>query len=247
MWQFTDMGIPTKCRGSAFTLVEMLAVIAILGILVVLLVPSVKGGIDRAKTSACIGNLRQIGSGMLLFAADHNNRYPPYDVDPAEFPDYGNYPKWYNVLQPYLQNTAENQLEKHKVWLCPADSRKTGILTSYGININASPTTDPNDPDYYMRLKPLTSVSGPPSKVIYCADTGQYAYTSRLTYWTYNPANPAYAMEYRHQGRSRDETKPYSSGSEIANQKGYANCCFFDGHVESLRADQLQESMFLGK
>jgi prepilin-type N-terminal cleavage/methylation domain-containing protein/prepilin-type processing-associated H-X9-DG protein len=51
-------------RREAFTLVEMLTVIAIIGLLVALLMPALGMARDAARQTACLNNLRQFGVGM---------------------------------------------------------------------------------------------------------------------------------------------------------------------------------------
>lgn len=57
----------------AFTLIEMLVVIAIIGILVAILLPALSMAREASRNAACKNNLRQFGIGMMLFA----------DKDPA--------------------------------------------------------------------------------------------------------------------------------------------------------------------
>ena len=66
----------SKNRCGAFTLIEMLVVIAIIGILAALLLPTLALGKARAKRIQCISNLRQTGVAFQMFANDHSGRYP---------------------------------------------------------------------------------------------------------------------------------------------------------------------------
>jgi prepilin-type N-terminal cleavage/methylation domain-containing protein len=62
----------TSCKGrKAFTLIELLIVMAILGVLIALLLPSLSRARDRARLVSCIGNLRQIVAASILYASEH--------------------------------------------------------------------------------------------------------------------------------------------------------------------------------
>ncbi len=60
----------------AFTLTEMLVVIAIIGILAALLLPTIAQGKRKAQQVVCVSNLRQIGFALHAYVAD-NHAYPP--------------------------------------------------------------------------------------------------------------------------------------------------------------------------
>lgn len=60
----------------AFTLVEMLVVIAIVGILAALLFPALTGAKAKAKRAACLNNLKQINLAVLSYAADNEDTLP---------------------------------------------------------------------------------------------------------------------------------------------------------------------------
>jgi prepilin-type N-terminal cleavage/methylation domain-containing protein/prepilin-type processing-associated H-X9-DG protein len=64
-------------RTRAFTLIELLTVIAIIGILAAILIPVVGSVRESAKGSVCRSNLRQIGLAAHLYAADNNDFLPP--------------------------------------------------------------------------------------------------------------------------------------------------------------------------
>ena len=62
----------------AFTLVELLVVIAIISLLVAILVPMLEQARDIARTAVCATNLASVGKGLHLYAADHDDWYPPF-------------------------------------------------------------------------------------------------------------------------------------------------------------------------
>ncbi len=66
----------SSCK-RAFTLIELLTVIAIIGILAAIIIPVVGKVRDSARRSQCSSNIRQIATGMLLFATENKNRFPP--------------------------------------------------------------------------------------------------------------------------------------------------------------------------
>jgi len=81
-------------RHDAFTLIELIAVIAIIGMLATLLAPQYKRMIDRANSVACAANLRQIGIAVNLYVNDNEQKFPyinnpanPVYTDPEEIPE----------------------------------------------------------------------------------------------------------------------------------------------------------------
>src|SRR5690625_5299639 len=64
-------------RKSAFTLIELLTVIAIIGILAAILIPVVGAVRESARGAACASNVRQMLAGMHLYAEENNGRFPP--------------------------------------------------------------------------------------------------------------------------------------------------------------------------
>jgi len=123
----------TDKNDSAFTLVELLVVIAIIAILAALLLPTLNQSKERAQRIQCVGNLHQIGVGLQNFLAN-NHGYPLF-VAPTNSDSPG---AWITQIEHDglgISNPETNYYEKG-VWLCPSVVWKVDEvgLTSYGYN-----------------------------------------------------------------------------------------------------------------
>jgi prepilin-type N-terminal cleavage/methylation domain-containing protein/prepilin-type processing-associated H-X9-DG protein len=63
-------------RQGGFTLIELLVVIAIIAILAALLLPSLSSAKESGRRVACLNNMKQWGTGIILYALDHNDFLP---------------------------------------------------------------------------------------------------------------------------------------------------------------------------
>jgi prepilin-type N-terminal cleavage/methylation domain-containing protein/prepilin-type processing-associated H-X9-DG protein len=77
-------------RRAAFTLVELLVVIAVVAILAALLLPALASARDKSRQAACVSNLRQIGIALLNYASDNDGHIPygpkaPPFTNPSDF------------------------------------------------------------------------------------------------------------------------------------------------------------------
>ena len=68
-------------KKSGFTLVEIMIVVAIIGLLAAIAIPSFMNSRIRSQTSACQNNLRQISGAKDQYALDHNNTAPTAFAD----------------------------------------------------------------------------------------------------------------------------------------------------------------------
>src|ERR1700737_3356523 len=59
-----------------FTLIELLVVIAIIAILAAILFPVFAQARAKARQATCLSNLKQIGTGLVMYAQDHDQTLP---------------------------------------------------------------------------------------------------------------------------------------------------------------------------
>jgi type II secretion system protein G len=65
-----------KSNKSGFTLVEIMIVVAIIGLLAAIAVPSFMSARTKSQTNACINNLRQLSGAKDEYALDNDNAAP---------------------------------------------------------------------------------------------------------------------------------------------------------------------------
>ncbi|WFB35608.1 prepilin-type N-terminal cleavage/methylation domain-containing protein [Kiritimatiellota bacterium B12222] len=67
----------------AFTLIEMLVVVAILSLLLMMTVPVVSSVLKRGQATQCLANLRAMAQGVSVYTAEHQGAFPPALVQTA--------------------------------------------------------------------------------------------------------------------------------------------------------------------
>ena len=93
-----------------FTLIELLVVIAIIAILATMVLPAIARAKQRAQTTYCANNLRQMGMAINMYADDNRQAYP--QLFQGDF----SIVFWDQLLSPYLGfGTAQSNLTNYDV------------------------------------------------------------------------------------------------------------------------------------
>ena len=118
-----------------FTLIELLVVIAIIAILAAILFPVFERVKAKAQQAACMNNLKQIATAILMYAHDWDTTLPLYSEDTGT---------WHNPAQPAVDNGFPawgghtgwlwTYLQSEEVFVCPTNS--SGFGGAYGYLAN---------------------------------------------------------------------------------------------------------------
>ncbi len=117
-----------RCTVPAFTLIEVLVVVAIIALLVAILLPSLQSAREQAKAASCGSNLRQVGLA-LRFCYDQHKAYPLWDDGNTTSSVRGHddiMATWIDIL------VAKRYLGNLEAGFCPKDSRPDPVNKARG-------------------------------------------------------------------------------------------------------------------
>jgi prepilin-type N-terminal cleavage/methylation domain-containing protein/prepilin-type processing-associated H-X9-DG protein len=195
-------------RSGGFTLIELLVVIAIIAILSAILFPVFAQAREKARTTSCLSNTKQIGLAGLMYAQDFDETLPPWRVNNRLYwvggraISSGPLDKTLGLLWPYVKS---GDLQK-----CPSYVGGQNLGgTGYGINLSLS----------QLALSELDR----PTETLFFADAGipNFPVVGQVgeTIVIQPPIRwvPSPEMDFRHQGM--------------------ANLVWGDGHAKSLKKE----------
>jgi prepilin-type N-terminal cleavage/methylation domain-containing protein/prepilin-type processing-associated H-X9-DG protein len=115
-----------KRPAAAFTLLELLVVMAVIALLAALLLPAYHRITAAGRASACISNLRNLGMGLTAYLTDNDNRMPTLLTGRDSKAD----------EVPVIDNTLDRYVTEKNAFACPADAKFAAASgTSYLWNV----------------------------------------------------------------------------------------------------------------
>ncbi len=219
----------------AFTLIEILVVVGIIGTLAALSFSMLSGSMAKTKDAACLSNQRQLGIGVQLYVAD-NQTYPAGSFKT------GPYAYWTDAIAPYLGQDGQDvkwARDLGGVFDCPGKTIRTAEHEmAYTVNPNVMP-----DAKYSSatQLRSMMQVQRPSSTIL-LADACQRDNGKVQAYMFKQPGvydrNEDKAEQAVDPGLDKDGVSyagvRYRHGNDNA-----ANFLFADGHAEAMKKGEL--------
>jgi len=216
----------------AFTLVELLVVISIIGLLAGLAVPAINGGLKSAKAGACLSNLHQIGVATIAYAADNSFKLP--DAGASS-------PEWATTLASFVSTDTKS---KKSIFVCPGclksveDGTANTVAVTYGMHGGLMPKG--------KTASNITSVTRPTEVILaadMCQDPGNKGWSP---YCIENPSiikvqssGPGGSVAMQTAISTSTDADSGNSAWMRYRHSGKVNVVMVDGHAEAIKKDSV--------
>jgi len=198
-------------RAPGFTLVELLVVLAVVGLLIGLLIPVIGHIRDTAGAARCAGNLRTLHSAAMLAIADRKNGMLDRSNWPTQISGYLALPPGHTGDDNWPENLPSPYRCEASYRLRPSDR---GYTRTYGINNFVCPTANGGDTVLSNTARRLGDVASPALTAFFM--DGAVGVAGKA-YWPYvRPSNLSGASPVLY---------PHDNA---------ANVVFVDGHVSRI-------------
>ncbi len=243
-----------------FTLIELLVSISIIALLAAMLMPTLSSARERGRSTACIGNLRQLGQGNVLYSGTNDSYFVPYaensnsmDADgyiwlgyqrsvgmSASGPEISTDLTDNKLLGSYLDNTGN-------VMVCPSVRHRLPSLQnapySGGYGYNALWLGRYIQNDTYFAIK--SSGIKNPSQIVMFGDN------ARATMGPFSFDPPQLSPFMYCLDKPENIGGAYTVGTNHARHREHSNTAWADGHVSSERvilinSDPVSKKYFIG-
>jgi prepilin-type N-terminal cleavage/methylation domain-containing protein len=196
---------------SAFTLMELLVVVGIIGLLLALLLPALGGAMERARETRCSNNMRNLT--LAAFNYEHDYEKLP---DADYWTPVGNYD--YCSLMTVTNSVFFDYVREYESYVCPTFKRiapRPNAVRSYSMNYSVSDRR--NEPLADILMPSLRKVPAPADLVLF-AEENPYVI----------PLTPAYGN-----GMNDGRLVWVNSTDSIGtfHRKKSCGLSFLDGHV----------------
>ena len=211
-----------------FTLIELLIVISIIAILAALLLPALSKARDRATSIQCVGNLKQMGMGIMHYRNDYNEYWISHNVSgitngafaAAGYPSYQLYPWGLKLTEEkYLPNNMRS-------FICPDAYRHVPNEMNASWRNTYGASYSQTQPVIDFKMKNISRFGY--SRVLMVGDSGRFVGFEGVGNRAGSEVNIIFGSY--HSG---------GLGHVYLKHNNRGNVCFADGHVSSVDGRQL--------